>query len=196
IHRDVLIKNNPELVESVRKSVKASPDVQKAVAENPALLVIVQKDVSVIENPDTDKLLRENPELAHMVQSHAELFQAAAAHPIIVKALFNNPDITVEGLWDFSTYFLSFSILLIAFFLLLRFLTTAEGKKHVDATWWLVFLMIGSLLVSCFSYYGPLREVSPLEFPWDTVVILGVAIIAFIIGIKTGFETEDIKEIV
>src|SRR5699024_6763136 len=172
------------------------PELEQAIKAHPEILTIVEKDPEVIKNPKSDKMLRENPKMLATVEHYPDILRTNIEHPIIVGAIFDNPDIEASGLWSFTSYFLSFSILIVAFFLILRIISDKEGKKHVDASWWLVFLMIATMLVSCFSYYGPLREISPLEFPWDTVIELGVGIIAFYIGIKTGFATEDIKAIV
>lgn len=108
----------------------------------------------------------------------------------LVKDVANNPE-----LWNFWSYFIAISILIIGYFVAIRIASTKEGKQHVDATWWLVWLMLGSLLVAYFSYYGPYRERALLQFPWGSIVELGVGIIAYYIGVNTGFETEDIKEI-
>ncbi len=196
IHKNVLVKNNPKLVESVRQTAKENPEFAEKVNENPALFAIVQKDPKVIEHPESDKMLRENPEMMETITQHPEVFKTAVAHPIIVKTVFRNPDIDVSELWDFSTFYISFAVLVVLFFLILRMASGKVGRKHVDASWWLVFLMLATMLVSSFSYYGPFREVSPLDFPYDTFVELGVGVIAYIIGIKTGFATEDLKAIV
>lgn len=100
------------------------------------------------------------------------------------------------GLWSFSTYYISLSVLIIGYFVALLLMSSQEGKKHVHAIWWLVWLMLASLFVAYFSYYGPYREDAALVFPWGSVIEIGVGIIAFYIGVNTGFETEDVKEIV
>lgn len=97
--------------------------------------------------------------------------------------------------WTFAAYFVSFATLTIVFFAALWFISSKEGRQHVHATWWLVFLMLASLVVSYFGYYGPLTD-PILTFPWGTVAIILVGIVAYIWGVRTGFETEEIKEII
>lgn len=196
IHEDVLVKKHPALVESVRKMVKEYPKVANEVNENSALFAIAEKNPKVIEHPESDKMLREHPEMMKTIEQHPKIFKMDVLHPIIVKAVFANPDIDTSGLWTFGLYFLSFGVLIVLFFVILRWVSDKEGRKHVDATWWLVFLMLATMLVSCFSYYGPFREISPFVFPISTFIEIGVGIIAYFIGINTGFETEEIKAIV
>ncbi len=99
-------------------------------------------------------------------------------------------------MWSFSTYYLSFSGLVIGYFVALWFVSNKEGRKHVNATWWLVWLMLISVLIAYFSFYGPYRDAAPIIFPWGSVIELGAAIIAYYIGVKTGFESDEIKAIV
>lgn len=99
-------------------------------------------------------------------------------------------------MWGFWTYFTWFAVLVIGYFVALWVMSSAEGRKHVNGTWWLIWLMLASMLVAYFSFYGPYREDAALLFPWGTIVEIGVGIVAYIIGVNTGFETEDIKQIV
>ncbi len=99
------------------------------------------------------------------------------------------------GDWTFAAYFGSFALLTLLYFALLWLVSSQEGRKHVHATWWLVWLMLASMVVSYLGYYGPLEH-PPLLFPWGTGVELLVGIVAFVWGVRTGFETKEIKDIV
>ncbi len=99
------------------------------------------------------------------------------------------------GAWAFTTYFGSFCILLVAYCATLWGLSNAEGRQHVNATWWLVWLSLASMFVAYFGVYGPLAD-PVLFFPWGMVAELGVGIVAYFWAERVGFATDEIKDIV
>lgn len=99
------------------------------------------------------------------------------------------------GDWSFTAYYISFVVVILGFFIALWKMSSTEGRQHINATWWLIWLMLGTLLVSFLGFYGPL-ESPVLGFPWGMIVEMAVGVIAYIWGVKSGFETEEIKEIV
>jgi len=124
------------------------------------------------------------------------LYVASASGWVLNSELSDVVQNTPDSIWSFSTYYASFAALVIGFFVVLRLVSSKAGQKHVDATWWLVWLMLASMFVSYFSFYGPRGEDALLDFPLDTYIELGVGVIAYIIGVNSGFETDDIKAIV
>lgn len=98
--------------------------------------------------------------------------------------------------WHFATYYASFAALLLGYCAVLWFLSNKECRRHIKTNWWLIWLILATMLVSYFGFYGPFKAEAPLIFPWGTFVEIGVGIVAYIIGINTGFESDEIKEIV
>ncbi|HEX7324731.1 MAG TPA: APC family permease [Rhodanobacteraceae bacterium] len=99
------------------------------------------------------------------------------------------------GDWSFVAYFASFCVLLVAYSAALWVLSNREGRIHVNATWWLVWLSLASLLVAYLGVYGPLAN-PVLFFPWGMVAELGVGVIAYFWAERVGFASEEIQEIV
>lgn len=99
------------------------------------------------------------------------------------------------GDWSFPAYFASFAVLLVAYCAGLWLLSNAEGRLHVKATWWLIWLTLGSMFVAYFGVYGPLAD-PVLFFPWGMVAELAVGIVAYVWAIRVGFASEEIEDIV
>lgn len=100
------------------------------------------------------------------------------------------------GAWSFTAYFGAFCFLLVAFCAVFRQLGNAECRRHIDATWWLVWLCLGSMLVGYLGVYGPRSAHEVLQFPWGMVAEIAVGLIAWFWAVHAGFDTEDIREIV
>lgn len=97
--------------------------------------------------------------------------------------------------WSFLAYFGSFCVLLVGYCAALWAFSNREGRQHVNATWWLVFLSLASMFVAYLGFYGPLDD-PPLLFPWGTGVEMVVGLIAYYWAERVGFATEEIKDIV
>lgn len=100
------------------------------------------------------------------------------------------------GDWSFTAYFGSFCFLLVGFCAMFRQLSNAEGRQHVKATWWLIWLCLASMLVGYLGVYGPESAHEVLLFPWGMVAEIAVGLIAYFWAVHVGFDTDDIKEIV
>ena len=73
-------------------------------------------------------------------------------------------------------------------------LSNREGRQAVAAAWWFIFLVFASLLLSYYGGYGPLA--SPLvPFPWDSVAVLPIGLVAYYWGLASGYTTAEIKAI-
>lgn len=99
------------------------------------------------------------------------------------------------GGWSFAVYDIAFSAAVIIFCVLLWLFSSAEGRKHVTSTAWLIWLLLGSMPISYFGTYGPLEH-SALPFPWGMLVEVALGITAYLWGVRSGFETEEIRDIV
>ncbi len=99
------------------------------------------------------------------------------------------------GDWSFVTYFVSISVLLVACCAALWACSNREGRQHVNATWWLIWLSLASMLVGYLGFYGPLDK-PVLVFPWGMVAELAVGTVAYFWAQRVGFASEEIKDII
>ncbi len=99
------------------------------------------------------------------------------------------------GAWAFGTYDGAFSAAFLALCVLMWWLSNAEGRRHILASAWLVWLILAYLPLSYFGHYGPLAH-PPLAFPWGTVVAIGVGLVTQFWAVRSGFETEELRDIV
>lgn len=98
--------------------------------------------------------------------------------------------------WSFTAFFITFCVLVLGYAGVLWAICNAEGRQHVNATWWMLALTLATMLVTYVSAFGPPNAQTFLAFPWGTLVMLGVGIVTFYWGVASGFETPEIKEIV
>jgi amino acid transporter len=98
------------------------------------------------------------------------------------------------GGWPFPFYFIVFCALVIAFCAAVWVFAETEGRKHVTANWWLIWLLLASMLVGYLGVYGPLKH-PVLGFPWGMVVEVLVGLVAYLWAIRSGFATDEIKDI-
>ena len=99
------------------------------------------------------------------------------------------------GGWSFAVYDIAFSAAVVIFCALLWLFSNAEGRRHINATLWLLWLLLASLPISYFGTYGPLDH-PVLPFPWGMVAEIALGITAYAWGVRSGFETEEIRDIV
>jgi amino acid transporter len=99
------------------------------------------------------------------------------------------------GGWGFWTYFIAFAVVLLGFCAIMWALCNGEGRKHIEASGWLLWLLLATLPISYFGFFGPLKN-PPLGFPWGTLLELVLGLTAYYWGVRSGFETEEIRDIV
>lgn len=120
----------------------------------------------------------------------AWIWVATAAGWVLSGAAAQRP-----GGWPFPVYYVVFCVLVIAFCAALWFFSSTTGRSHVNATWWLIWLLLASLLVGYLGVYGPLEN-PVLQFPWGMGVELIVGIVTYVWAVRSGFNTDEIQEIV
>lgn len=98
------------------------------------------------------------------------------------------------GGWGFGVYDGAFSATFLALYAIMWWLSNAEGRHHILASAWLIWLILAFLPLSYFGAYGPLAH-PPLAFPWGTVVALAVALATQFWAVRSGFQTEEIRDI-
>lgn len=99
-----------------------------------------------------------------------------------------------SGGWPFPVYFSVFCALVIAFCAVLWLVSNKDGRRSVTANWWLIWLLLASLLVGYLGEYGPLPH-PVLGFPGGMVVEVLVGIVAYLWAIRSGYATDEIKDI-
>src|ERR1051326_1195258 len=100
----------------------------------------------------------------------------------------------LKGSWTWPAYDVAFCAATIAFCVVLWLLSSADGRRHILRTAWLVGLILATFQVSYYGEYGPLK--SPvIAFPWGTLIEVGVGLIAFAAGVARGFLTHGLKEV-
>jgi hypothetical protein len=102
----------------------------------------------------------------------------------------------VKGAWGFGAYDIALSAAVIFFCVGLWLISNGEGRKHVSHTAWFFFMLLAMFPV---EYYttdvgGPKNP--PIAFGWGALIAVGIAIVAYYWGVASGFETEELAEIV
>jgi amino acid transporter len=112
------------------------------------------------------------------------------------------------GAWSFGLYDILFSAAVVAFCAVTWLLCNAEGRHHVLRGFWFVFMILAVYPLSFFGAFGgecP-TGISPsggsclaapsIGFPYDTLIAVGIGLVAYILGLLSGFETDEMKGIV
>lgn len=97
--------------------------------------------------------------------------------------------------WGFIVYFAAQCADVLFFCAALWLLSSREGRKHVAHGMWLVVTLLAMLPVSYYTEYGP-EKTPALGFPWGTLIAVGIGLVAFAWGVLSGFNTDELQEIV
>jgi len=100
------------------------------------------------------------------------------------------------GSWPFWLYDAAFSAAVLFFCVALWLLSNREGRLHVQRSAWLVWLLLATFPLSYWGAYGPTSSPALGGFPWDTLIEVGVGLVALAWGVRSGFRTEEIGAIV
>jgi hypothetical protein len=107
----------------------------------------------------------------------------------------------IHGAWTFGTYYTVIVVTLVLVTLATWLISNEAGRKHINASWWFIFYVLAVLLV---SYYGSLgiSFVSPrlvhaptVAFPYDYLVVIGIALVSFVWSVRSCFETDELREL-
>ncbi|MGH3279047.1 MAG: APC family permease [Trebonia sp.] len=101
----------------------------------------------------------------------------------------------VSGSWGFIVYWIAQCADVLFFCGALWLLCHPEGRKHVAHGMWLVVTLLATYLPSYYGQFGPEKS-PPLPFPDGTLIAVGIGIVAFIWGVRSGFNTEEFQEVV
>lgn len=58
-----------------------------------------------------------------------------------------------------------------------------------------MWLLLATFPLSYWGAYGPTKAPFLGGFPWDTLIEVGIGLVAFAWGVRSGFETDQIREI-
>lgn len=97
--------------------------------------------------------------------------------------------------WSFGVYDGALSAAVVFFCLGLWLLSSKECRYHVQRTAWLIWMMLALFPASYFGAFGPLKH-PPLPFPWMTLVVVGIGLVAYYWAVASGFYTEQLRDIV
>src|SRR5262245_776182 len=73
-------------------------------------------------------------------------------------------------------------------------MTKPEGRSHLRGGYWLVFLLLGLVILAGIGEYGPLASPS-LGFPVDTISAMVVGLVAYYWAAAIGFKTPELAQI-
>jgi hypothetical protein len=99
------------------------------------------------------------------------------------------------GSWPYPIYDIAFSADVVFFLAALWVASSSKGRLHIQNGLWLVFLLLASFPLSYYGFLGPLKTPA-IGFPWDTLIEVGIGLVAYVWGAFSGFATDDMKEIV
>ncbi|MGI9048235.1 MAG: APC family permease [Rubrobacteraceae bacterium] len=93
-------------------------------------------------------------------------------------------------------FFLSLAEVLV-FIGVVYVVSNAEGKREVNAAWWVIFMTFALFLLAYYGSYNTdiFKDNAPIAFPWDNLIAVAIGLVAYYWGVASGFETEDIKDI-
>lgn len=97
------------------------------------------------------------------------------------------------GAWPFGLYDGMMSACVVFFGLVLWLLGSKEARRHIQRTLWLIWLLLAVFPLSYYGAYGPGGR---LAFPWGSLIAVGVGLVAYYWGVRSGFATEEIRDIV
>ncbi|ARM74851.1 APC family permease [Acidianus manzaensis] len=109
-----------------------------------------------------------------------------AAYNISAKAFTNN-------LTAFAIYILIILALIIFNVTMLWNFTSADVKKEIKSSLWLLALIFAIFIL---SYFGSLGPDTIIAFPYDVIIAAVIFLIFHYAAVKSGFRTDAIEEII
>ncbi|MBO0774912.1 MAG: APC family permease [Actinobacteria bacterium] len=101
----------------------------------------------------------------------------------------------VKGSWSFGIYDIAQSAAVLFFCAALWLLSSRSGRLHVERCMWLIITLLALYPLSYYGQFGGLKT-PVIVFPWDTLIAVGIGLVAFGWGVLSGFNTEELQEIV
>lgn len=98
------------------------------------------------------------------------------------------------GGWAFGVYDGAFSAAVLFFAVAMWLSSSAEGRMHIQRSAWLLWLLLATFPLSYFGFYGPLSP-SPIAFPYGMLIEIGIGVVAFAWGVRSGWLTDEMADI-
>ncbi len=103
------------------------------------------------------------------------------------------------GSWGFLPYYIAQGCDILFFCAALWLLSSRDGRRHTQNAMWLIIPLIGIYPVSYYGQFGPWTgtgaSIAPIQFPWGTLIAVGIGIIAYYWGVASGFNTDELREL-
>ncbi|MGH3286702.1 MAG: APC family permease, partial [Streptosporangiaceae bacterium] len=98
------------------------------------------------------------------------------------------------GSLGFVVYWIAQSADVLFFCGALWLLSNAKGKPNVMSGIWVIVMLLALLPVTYYGPFGPYK-VSPVGFPWGTLIAIGIGLICWGWGVLVGYNTEALQQI-
>jgi amino acid transporter len=103
----------------------------------------------------------------------------------------------------FVIYYVCVLLIVVVPTVVLYSLSNSDGKRMVNAGWWVLVLLLGMYLINFFTVYNSWQAVGGLlsttkgyiPTPWDTPLFLVFAACIYVWGIYSGYRTKDIEAV-
>jgi amino acid transporter len=103
----------------------------------------------------------------------------------------------------FAIYYIALLLIVVVCTLVAYSLSNPEGKKMVNAGWWVITLLFGMYVLNFFTVYNSWASVGGLltnskgiiPTPWDTPIFLVFAAGIYFWGIRSAYRTKDLEEV-
>jgi amino acid transporter len=109
--------------------------------------------------------------------------------------VLNTSSTAAAGSLSFPAYYVLFAGTLVVFSVILWALSNEDGRKHIERSAWLLFLLLGTFLVSYIGEYGPLSK-PILRFPVSDLMEIVLGLVSYYWAVASGFVTEELRAIV
>ncbi len=109
--------------------------------------------------------------------------------------ILNTGSSAAPGSLSFPAYFALFAATLIVFSAILWWLSSSTGRQHVARSTWLLFMLLGTFLLSYYGEYGPLKP-APIPFPVSDLLEVTLGLVAYYWGVASGFATDELQVII
>lgn len=97
---------------------------------------------------------------------------------------------------NFLLYWVLMTVEVILYSVYLWVASNPEKRHDIWRAAWLVALIQGLYLLTYFTSFGPQGKKAPIPFPLDTLCAIIFALIIFYFGYRSGYQTEEIAEMV
>lgn len=98
------------------------------------------------------------------------------------------------GSVSFGVYYILFAATLIVFAVALWLMSNPTGRLHIERSAWLLFLLLGTFLISYFGEFGPLSK-PVLPFPVSDLAEVVLGLVSYAWAVASGFVTQELADI-